>query len=179
MTFGSLRRSAQVLALLAMGCAGRPTAPFEPASNESVVGRNVYDLELKPLGQSKAVRLSDFRGKAVLLYVWASWCATCKRELPMLDEAAERLRAKGVEIVAVAVDESAKDAEEFLQSRAAWSLVVGHDPLGRSLRRLEVPQMPTTYCIDRKGMIRAVYTDSDRQDFGKIETQLIELATAP
>jgi thiol-disulfide isomerase/thioredoxin len=169
-----------VLALFTMGCSGGrpPTTPFEPASHESVVGRNVYDLELKPLGGRKGVRLSEFRGKALLLNVWASWCAPCKQELPMLDDAVERLRAKGAEIVAVSVDESAEDAEEFLQSRPSWALVFGHDPGGRSLHRLEVPRVPTSYVIDRTGVIRAVYAESDRQDFRKIETQLIDLGTA-
>jgi cytochrome c biogenesis protein CcmG, thiol:disulfide interchange protein DsbE len=111
--------------------------------------------------------------------VWASWCAPCKQELPMLDDAVERLRTNGVEVVAVSVDESAADAEEFLQSRSTWSLVVGHDPGGRSLRRLEVTKMPTSFVIDRKGVIRAVYPESYREDFRMIETQLVALGTAP
>ena len=93
----------------------------------------------------------------------------------MLDDAAERLRAKGVAIVAVSVDESAEDAEDFLRSRPSWALVFGHDPGGRDLRRrLEVTKMPTSFVIDREGVIRAVYPDSDRQDFRTIETQLIQ-----
>jgi thiol-disulfide isomerase/thioredoxin len=167
-------------ALFMMCCsATRSPPPFEPASNESVVGRTVHDLDLKPLGQRKGVQLNEFQGKAVLLNVWASWCAPCKQELPMLDDAAERLRTKGVEIVAVSVDESAADAEEFLRSRSTWSLVLGHDPGGRSLRRLEVTKMPTSYVIDRKGVIRAVYPESNAQDFRTIETQLIGLGTPP
>jgi cytochrome c biogenesis protein CcmG, thiol:disulfide interchange protein DsbE len=168
-------------ALFLMCCSGtRSPPPFEPASNESVVGRTVYDLNVKPLGTRKAVQLSEFQGRAVLLNIWASWCAPCKQELPMLDDAAERLRAKGVEIVAVSVDESTADAEEFLRSRPTWSVVFGHDPGGRSLRRrLEMTKMPTSFVIDRKGIIRAVYAESDRQDFRTIETQLIELGAAP
>jgi thiol-disulfide isomerase/thioredoxin len=168
------------VALGHLGCATKPpTAPFEPASRESAAGHTVYDLELGALGTRKGVRLSDFRGKAVLLNIWASWCAPCRRELPMLDDASERLRAKGVEIVAVTVDESAEDAEEFLRARPTWSLTFAHDPAARSLRRLEVPTMPTSYVIDRTGVIRAVYPGSDRQDFRTIETQLVELGAAP
>jgi thiol-disulfide isomerase/thioredoxin len=143
------------------------------------VGRTVYDLDLKALGHREGVRLSEFVGKAVLLNVWASWCPPCRHELPMLDDASERLRSKGVEIVAVTVDESVQDAEDFLQARSTWSLHLAHDPSGRSLHRLEVPRMPTSYVIDRKGVIRGVYTDSDSQDFRTIENQLLELAAAP
>jgi thiol-disulfide isomerase/thioredoxin len=167
-------------ALFTVACTTRPsTVPFEPASHESAVGRTVYDLDLKALGRRDPVRLSEFRGKAVLLNVWASWCPPCRRELPMLDDAFERLRAKGVEIVAVTIDESAQDAEDFLQARPNWSLHLAHDPSGRSLHRLEVQKMPTSYVIDRNGVIRAVYTDSDRQDFQTIEKQLLDLAAAP
>ena len=163
--------------LCVVSCTTRPsTVPFEPASHESAVGRTVYDLDLKALGRRDPVRLSEFRGKAVLLNIWASWCAPCRHELPMLDDASERLRAKGIEIVAVTVDESVQDAEEFLQARPNWSIHLAHDPSGRSLHRLEVPRMPTSFVIDRKGVIRAVYTDSDRQDFQTIEKQLLDLA---
>ena len=168
------------LAMVALSCAERPpTTPFEPASNESVVGRTVSDLDLKGLGARRAVRLSEFGGKAVLLNVWASWCAPCRHELPMLDDAAERLRAKGVEIVAVTVDESAEKAEEFLAARPNWSLTFAHDPAGRSLHRFEMTRMPISFVVDRKGVIRAVYPDSDREDFRKIEAQLIELGSLP
>jgi len=157
-----------------------PVLPSEPLSNEPVVGRSVYDLDLKPFGARSAVRLSEFQGKALLLNVWASWCAPCKEELPRLDEAAPRLRAKGIEIIAVSVDESAGDAEEFLRRRETWTLTFGLDPGGRVLReRLGVPRMPTSYVIDRKGVVREVHPGSDEEDFRTIESRLIELAGLP
>jgi len=175
------RNTLPVLAAFTMSCSGRPLAQphAEPLASETVVGRAVHDLDLKPLGSRPAVRLNTFRGKAVLLNVWASWCAPCKQELPMLDEAVERLRPKGVEIVAVSVDESAQDAETFLNARPAWSLTFAHDPGGRSLRRLDVPKMPTSYVIDRSGVVREVHAGSDQMDFPAIETKLIELGAAP
>ena len=162
------------IGLVAIGCGGKPpSTPFEPASSESVVGRNVSDLELGALGRRKAVRMSEFRGKAVLLNVWASWCAPCKQELPMLDDAAERLRAKDVVIVAVSVDESTEEAEDFLRLRPSWALVFAHAPARKGLDRFEMRTMPTSYVIDRNGVIRSVYPDSDRQDFRKIEADLV------
>jgi thiol-disulfide isomerase/thioredoxin len=169
------------LLLSAVSCSGRPLAVphAEPlSSSEPVVGRAVGDLDLQPLGQRKGVRLSEYRGKAVLLNVWASWCAPCRQELPMLDEAVERLRAKGVEIVAVTVDESAQDAEEFLRSRPSWSLTFAHDPGARGLRRLDVPKMPTSYVIDTSGVVREVHASSDQEDFRALEGRLVELGAA-
>jgi thiol-disulfide isomerase/thioredoxin len=157
-----------------------PVLPSEALSNEPVVGRSVRDIDLKPLGARPGVRLSEFQGKALLLNVWASWCAPCKQELPRLDDAAPRLRARGIEIVAVSVDESAEDADEFLRRRETWSLTFGLDPGGRVLReRLGVPRMPTSYVIDRKGVVREVHPGSDEEDFRTIESRLIEFAGLP
>lgn len=169
-------------AAVAISCSGgRPlTQPHaEPLSSETVVGRAVYDIDLQPLGARKAVRLGEFRGKAVLLNVWASWCEPCRRELPMLDDAMERLRSKGIEIVAVSVDESAQDAEAFLRSRYSWSLTFAHAPGSRALRRLDVPKMPASYVIDRTGVVREVHASSDQEDFATIEAKLVELAVEP
>jgi thiol-disulfide isomerase/thioredoxin len=177
-----MNRGAWMAALALTACSSpRPAVtPAEPLSNEPVVGRSVYDLDLKPLGPRNGVRLSEFQGKALLLNVWASWCAPCKEELPRLDDAAPQLRTKGIEIVAASVDESAGDAEEFLHRRDTWTITFGLDPGGRVLReRLGVPQMPTSYVIDRKGVVRDVHPGSDREDFRAIESRLIELARLP
>ena len=133
---------------------------------------------LETARRAKGRSVERVRGKVVLLNVWASWCAPCKQELPMLDDAVERLRAKGVEIVAVTVDESAQDAEEFLHSRASWSLTFAHDPGARGLRRLDVPKMPTSYVIDASGVVREVHASSDEDDFRALEARLIELGAA-
>src|SRR5260370_20500327 len=146
-----MKREAWLSALTvtaACSSARPPVLPSEALSNEPVVGRSVHDLDLKPLGARPGVRLSEFHGKALLLNVWASWFAPCQQELPRLDDAAPRLRARGIEIVAVSVDESAADADEFLRRRETWSLTFGLDPGGRVLRdRLGVPRMPTSYVI--------------------------------
>ncbi len=175
-----MARAWPLVAAFTVACSGKPLAlpHAEPLSSEPVVGRAVGDLDFQPLGARKAVRLSEFRGKAVLLNVWASWCAPCKQELPRLDDAVERLRPKGVEIVAVSVDESAQDAEEFLRSRPSWSLTFARDPGRRSLRRLDVPQMPTSYVIDASGVVREVHASSDEEDFRTLEARLIELGAA-
>jgi cytochrome c biogenesis protein CcmG, thiol:disulfide interchange protein DsbE len=180
--FRAMNRGAWMVPLALTACtSARPAlTPAEPLSNEPVVGRSVYDLDLKPLGPRNGVRLSEFQGKALLLNVWASWCAPCKEELPRLDDTAPRLRTKGIEIVGASVDESTRDAEEFLHRRDAWTIALGIDPGGRVLReRLGVPRMPTSYVIDRKGVVREVHPGSDQEDFRGIESRLIELAGLP
>jgi thiol-disulfide isomerase/thioredoxin len=140
------------------------------------IGRQLPDIRLSALKGSKGVRLGDFRGKVVLLDVWASWCAPCKQELPMLDDMAGRLRGRGIEIVAVSVDDSREDAEEFLRSRKNWSLRLAHDPDGKLPSKLNPPKMPSSYFIDRGGVIRQVNAGFEHGDERKIESRLLALA---
>src|SRR4051812_25719699 len=69
----------------------------------------------------KSVSVSSYRGQVLLLDVWASWCGPCKQELPMLDDIAARLRGKGVEVLAVSVDQERDNVVKFLGSRGRWA----------------------------------------------------------
>src|SRR4051812_6084072 len=83
-----------IIALGGCGTTGEATRSSDPSqSSAPVVGRPVPDLQLNPLHGGKAMRLGELKGKVVLLDVWASWCAPCKEELPMLDDMAVRLRS--------------------------------------------------------------------------------------
>src|SRR5690349_20312908 len=81
------------------------------------VGAPAPNLTLTGFYDKKPIRLSDYKGKVLLLDIWASWCAPCKQEMPQLDALASRLRGKGVEILAVSIDEDRPAAESFLKTR--------------------------------------------------------------
>jgi thiol-disulfide isomerase/thioredoxin len=177
----SASRTRAALALLVLltccGGSGDSTRAGNPAQTSGgLVGQPAPSLTLSPLHGNKAMRLDDLRGKVVLLDLWASWCAPCREELPMLDDMASRLRAKGVEIVGVSVDESRDDAEQFLKSRSSWSIKLAHDPEGKIPNKLQPPKMPSSYIIDRKGIIRQVNAGFERDDAKKIESRLADLA---
>ena len=94
----------------------------------------------------------------------------------MLDDMAGRLRNKGIEIVAVSIDDNREDAETFLKSRPRWSIRLAHDPDGRVPSKLQPPKMPSSYIVDRKGVVRQVNAGFERGDAQKIENKLVELA---
>jgi cytochrome c biogenesis protein CcmG/thiol:disulfide interchange protein DsbE len=174
------RSSGPVLALFILastGC-GAASAAIRPDESHqgSVVGREVPELRLAPLNGGNGVRLTELRGKVVLLDVWASWCAPCKEELPMLDDMVGRLRSKGIEVVAVSIDENRQDAEEFLRSRPSWSIRFAHDPEGNVSGNLQPPKMPSSFLIDREGVIRGINAGFTRDDAERIEERLVELA---
>lgn len=164
-------------ALSACGGASQHTANSLEGSS-SFVGQLAPDSEFALLRGTGTIRLSSLRGKVVLLDFWASWCAPCQEELPLLDDLAVRLKSKGIEVVGLSIDESQADAEQFLTRKSAWSLTLGHDPQQKTADQFKPPKMPTSYVIDRTGVVRQMNAGFERADLKKIEAQLLELAAA-
>lgn len=123
-----------------------------------------------------SLSLSSLRGRVVLLDVWASWCGPCKQELPMLDAIAGRLHRRGVEVLAVSVDQDRENVDKFLGARSRWNLTVAHDPKGAIADTFQPEKMPTSYVIDREGIIRYVNSGFEPGDAKEIEQRLAELA---
>jgi thiol-disulfide isomerase/thioredoxin len=99
------------------------------------------------------VALSAYRGKVVLVDFWASWCAPCKTSFPALDALYREYQRRGLEVLAVNLDERRRDADAFLSSRPN-SLTVLFDPGGSSPVAFGVKGMPSSFLIDKAGTIR-------------------------
>jgi thiol-disulfide isomerase/thioredoxin len=165
-------RALALVGLLSLaGCA---TAGGE-ASGGNQVGAPVPEIHVESLG-GKDLGIGDYRGKVVLLDVWASWCGPCKQELPMLDDMAKRLRADGVEVLAVSIDQERANLVKFLKVRPRWSLTIAHDPQGAIADRLAPEKMPTSYIIDREGIIRYINSGFEPSDAAVIERRLADVA---
>jgi thiol-disulfide isomerase/thioredoxin len=169
--------SAVLLASLAAACATASGGGGGGTPAAQGVGQPMPDLALREFWGGEEIRLSDLRGKVVLLDLWASWCPPCKEEMPVLDDMAARLREKGIEIIAVSIDEDRANAEQFLRRRARWALKLAHDPAGTVPERLQPPTMPTSYVIDAQGVLRHVIAGFRAGDAKRIELQLLELAS--
>jgi thiol-disulfide isomerase/thioredoxin len=167
-------RAVALAGLLALaGCATAGGAGETSGGNQ--VGAPVPEIHVESLG-GKDLGIGDYRGKVVLLDVWASWCGPCKQELPMLDDMAKRLRADGVEVVAVSIDQERANLVKFLKARPRWSLTIAHDPKGAIADRLAPEKMPTSYIIDREGIIRYVNSGFEPADAAVIERRLADVA---
>jgi thiol-disulfide isomerase/thioredoxin len=103
-------------------------------------------------GNGAEVSLASFRGKVVLLNVWATWCAPCREEMPDLDKLQAALGSDKFQVVALAVDKSGIDgAKKFLADIKTAKLEPFADPTAKEGLRLKVIGMPTTILIDAQG----------------------------
>jgi thiol-disulfide isomerase/thioredoxin len=140
------------------------------------VGKALPRIVVHAVSGGTTIDLASMKGRVVLLDIWASWCGPCKEEMPLLDDMASRLRDKGIEIVAVSIDEDKASAESFLSARPKWTLTVAHDPEGKVPELLQPPKMPTAYLVDGKGVLRYINAGFERNDAKKLEDRLLALA---
>lgn len=103
-------------------------------------------------GDGGTKSLSDFRGKVVLLNIWATWCVPCREEMPAFDTLQTELGGAEFEVVAINIDKGGPEkARDFLQETGATNLALYTDPSGKIFVTLKAVGMPTTLLIDRDG----------------------------
>ena len=111
----------------------------------------VPDLSFKD-AQGSDIKISKWRGRVVLLNLWATWCAPCRKEMPTLADLQEQLGSKDFEVVALSVDRKGIEASStFLKETGADSLGLYVDETNKSLDDLQALGLPVTVLIDRKG----------------------------
>lgn len=96
--------------------------------------------------------LQDFQGRVVVLNLWATWCAPCRKEMPSLDRLQAKLGGDDLEVIALAVDRG--DISKiigFYEELGVTNLTIYHDPTAKAGRTLRAPGLPTTLVIDRDG----------------------------
>ncbi|MFH1553435.1 TlpA family protein disulfide reductase [Xanthobacter autotrophicus] len=103
-------------------------------------------------GEGKPRTLGDFRGKVVLLNVWATWCLSCRKEMPTLDRLQAALGGPDFEVVALSVDRGgAEIVRNFYTDISIQHLGVHVDSSGKAGFALAIAGLPTTLLIDRHG----------------------------
>ena len=123
-------------------------------------------------------KLSDLRGKVVLLDFWASWCGPCREELPFLVELYEAKKDDGFEILAINVDENSEIIEPFLTKLGVdLPFSVLPNPDGSLPELYNIPGMPTAVFVDRSGTIRGIHAgfrESYKEKYQNELTTLLE-----
>ncbi len=110
------------------------------------------DFSLESL-EGKNVRLSDLRGKAVLLNFWATWCGPCKIEMPWFVELQNQYGREGLQVVGVAMDDASKeDIAKFAKDMGVnYPILIGKESVGDQYGG--IPALPESFFIGRDGKI--------------------------
>ncbi|TAL18211.1 redoxin domain-containing protein [bacterium] len=131
-----------------------------------------FDL---PSVSGKRVRLSDYKGKIVVLDFWATWCPPCREAIPHLAGLHNRLSAKGVEVLGMNLDQNPGELDAFLKAKPVPYTVVRTDQA--TSMAYGVSGIPRIFVIDRQGAVRGDFLGFDRSTAKKIDTLVDFLAS--
>lgn len=141
-----------------------------------LTGSEAPDFVLKSVG-GENLRLSEYRGEIVMLAFWATWCGDCREQLEQLKQMQADYRDAGVELLAVSLDQTARQAQRAAESQRASHPVL-HDAGGAVGRLYAVERMPSMVLIDRSGVVRDVFEGyargSERQYLERLQALLRE-----
>jgi peroxiredoxin len=140
-------------------------------------GDRAPDLHGKRLDGKGQLSLEAMRGKVVYLDFWASWCKPCAVSLPALDDLRKEFPAEDFVVFAVNVDRDPAVARNFLSRRPVGYPSLA-DPEGQLPVRFGVETMPTSFLIDRNGVIRRVHRGFRKSDVPELRAAIQELVRA-
>lgn len=142
---------------------------------DAIIPRTTPSLTL-PDAAGAPISLESLKGKVVLVDIWASWCVPCKTAFPAYDALFREFHDRGLDVVAINVDEERKAANAFLEGRPHVMRVL-FDPKGLAPTGFKLKGMPTSYLIDRKGVTRFAhegFNDKILADYRREIVQLLE-----
>jgi len=113
------------------------------------------DFEIK-YADGKIVRLSDFKGRPVMVNFWATWCKFCEREMPAIQQAYEKYKDDGFMVIGVDSKEPASKVAGFVADYKL-TFMMGIDPTDAVFRRYRGGGWPHSVFVDREGIVRGMY----------------------
>lgn len=131
------------------------SAPRVSASINATKNRNMAPDFSSKDARGAELKLSDYRGRVVLLNFWATWCGPCRIEIPWFVEFEKTYRDRGLEVIGVSMDDEGWQAVKpyIERQKISYPVVLGTDPLAQRYGGIE--SLPTTFLIDREGKIAA------------------------
>ncbi|HEV7842522.1 MAG TPA: redoxin domain-containing protein, partial [Pyrinomonadaceae bacterium] len=135
------------------------------------------DIELKTV-DGKPFRLSELKGRVVVLNFWATWCIPCRAEIPELNAMQRELGDKGLTIIGPSWDDTSEGIREFQGDiKQEYTVLIGGESVQEKFGG--IPSLPTTFIIDREGRIRQkIIGARDREGFEKEIKPLLDETTA-
>jgi len=120
------------------------------------VGSKAPPIEAQTIvGPKRTKTLADYKGKIVLVNLWATWCAPCRDEMPSMEKLYQEFGPQGLEIVAVSVDSPVEEQTiRTFAKELGLTFEILHDPAKEVARRYQVTGYPESFVIGREGVIR-------------------------
>lgn len=112
--------------------------------------------------------LADFRGEVLVVNFWASWCAPCREELPVLDAWNTEWSGQGVRVVAVSIDRKAENASRFVTDTGIEMPVLVDGPEGLA-STLDLTAVPSTYLLDQEGRVVMTVRGFDKDELERLK----------
>ena len=159
----------KVIALIVLTSGLLITGCSAGTNNNAVVGQPAPDFQLESL-EGEFVSLSSLKGKPMLINFWATWCPPCRDEMPYMQQIYAEWSDKGAAILAINIGESSSTVSEFM-NKYDLSLPVLLDTKGDVAGKYNIRAIPTTYFIDKDGIIREK-TIGSFQNKAQIEERL-------
>lgn len=133
----------------ALSASAEPPQTLTPVAEKKIAP----DLTLDILDEGK-LKLSDLRGKVVVVNFWASWCPPCRREMPSLERLKGLMKGEPFEIVAINAGENEDEMTGFrVAMKPALTFRLALDSKADAMKAFSITGLPTTYVIDRQGQV--------------------------
>ena len=116
-------------------------------------GSRTPDFRIVNARTGQPASLADYRGKVVLLNIWATWCDPCRLEMPSMEKLSEHLKGSDFRVVAVSVDRDGPDVVMKFVNDLGLHFDILHDRSGAIRQTLQTTGVPESFVIDRNGVI--------------------------
>lgn len=122
-----------------------------------MLGDKAPNCSLTPFyGQAPNINIEHYRNKVMYVDFWASWCIPCVKSFPFMNKLNTELEEKGLQIIGINLDEAREDADQFITKFSA-SFSLATDLNQQCAKDFGVKAMPSSYIIDRKGIVRHIH----------------------
>ncbi len=157
---------------------GRAGAPGAETTAPSLPGIVLPDTSLADLHTGELVSVAETGGRVVLLDFWATWCAPCKKSLPVYETLQTELGPSGLAVVAVSVDVAGAPVAEYA-AQLAPSVQVLLDPEGTVPKAMDLPGLPVAFLVGRDGVVRSRHVGFHTADVAAFKAEVEALLAEP
>ncbi len=139
--------------------------------NHPLVGSPAPDFSLDSVNGQGKISIKGMEGKVLIVDFWATWCEPCKKSFPKLQELNVKYKASGLEIVGVSEDDDKSGIKDFASNLGA-KFPLGWDDGKAVAGKWDPKSMPSTFIVDRKGVVRFAHLGYHDGDEAEIEKEI-------